>query len=758
MGSLNSRAKTKASRRRHSDEKYNFLGLMLLLLCVLCLFFLVLPGVTGSVGKSVNGVLSKLLGLSSYLLVLSFTIWSLRIFLKKIELPVLIDVIGHILLFISLSLFLGLLGLIINKPLAGEWGLFLKYHSVYYFGIGGSYILVLIIVIAGLTLSTAFSLPAFLAWLVERISQDLREFSELRNMNKKNRPSKPQPELIPKLPKIQTIEDLPKIRKQPMGSRESEPEKVDTGTIVVIPKILEKNKEMTTKKKGSVDAKKNVSESNTGDDTVKNDLEPAASAFQNYNLPSLDLLENIVSQNTALVNEHDINQRAMFLLETLKNFEIDATIVGLNPGPVVTRYDIQPAPGVKIQSIVTLSNDIALSMRASSIRVIAPIPGKAAVGIEIPNQQSKIVGLRDIIESEDYSKITSKLVIALGKTTDGLPYVTDLIPMPHLLIAGSTGSGKSVCLHSIIMSILFRSKPDEVKFLMIDPKQLELPGYNGIPHLYDPNHVSDEVKVVTNPKDAARSLEKLIKVMEFRYKKYAQAAVRNIEGYNKYAEKNGIEKDYYIVVIIDELADLILVAQKEIEESIMRLAQMARAVGIHLILATQRPSVDVITGVIKANLPSRIAFQVLSKIDSRVILDTQGAEDLLGKGDMLFLPPGAPKPIRLQGGFVSEKEVERVANYIREQAEPAYTDILGHIEEQQEAEENEETRELLLAALKLMKSLGRVSGDILRGDNKIGHKYGVVLALLERDRFVYKPEGTKSWKINMEAVDDYLQK
>jgi len=324
--------------------------------------------------------------------------------------------------------------------------------------------------------------------------------------------------------------------------------------------------------------------------------------------------------------EDELRGCADKLIKTLADFNISATIDSINPGPVITRYDIILAPGTKVNSIINLSNDIALTMKTESIRVLAPIPGKSAVGIEIPNPKQAIVGIKDIITSKKFTESKSLLNFALGKTTAGEPFCDDLAPMPHLLIAGSTGSGKSVCINSIIMSLLFRAKPDELKFLLIDPKRLELPIYENIPHLYVPGKKPENVSVITDAKEAANALKLLVKVMEHRYKAFAKKAVRNIDGYNELMTKEGGKKEYYIVVIIDELADLMLIASNDVEESIMRLAQMARAVGIHLVLATQRPSVNVITGVIKANLPARIAFQVLSKTDSRVILDVNGAE------------------------------------------------------------------------------------------------------------------------------------
>lgn len=347
-----------------------------------------------------------------------------------------------------------------------------------------------------------------------------------------------------------------------------------------------------------------------------------------------------------------IEERASALEQKLSDFEIKGKVVGFSSGPLITRYEFEPAPGIKISRIVALADDLALSMKSGKIRIVAPIPGKSAVGIEIPNPDRGKVSLKEVLRSESFAQAPSKLLIALGKGIAGEPYFADLASMPHLLIAGATGSGKSVCINSIIASILFRVSEREVRFIMLDPKRLELPVYNGIPHLVRP--------VITNSKESLEVLQSVIDCMEVRYSEFAKAGVRDIEGFNLKV----LEGKPYIVLIIDELADLMLTAPSQIEEKLTRLAQMSRAVGIHLILATQRPSVDVITGLIKANFPARIAFQVASKTDSRTILDMNGAEKLLGRGDMLFLPPGRGEPVRVHGAYISTEEAKRIATLL----------------------------------------------------------------------------------------------
>ncbi|MBD3272448.1 MAG: hypothetical protein GF384_07945, partial [Elusimicrobia bacterium] len=474
-----------------------------------------------------------------------------------------------------------------------------------------------------------------------------------------------------------------------------------------------------------------------------------------WQLPPIELLNENKGKDE-IHQEDELVSRAAQLENALTNFNIQAKVTDINPGPIITRYDLRLAPGVKVGSIISLSNDLALAMKSSSIRIVAPIPGKAAVGVEIPNSNLALVSLRDILASDQFRSLDSKLALGLGKTTDGAVYCADLAAMPHLLIAGATGSGKSVCIHSIILSLLYKATPKDVKFLLIDPKRLELPVYNGLPHLFDPNASPEDVEVITNPKKASKALQQLIKVMESRYEKFAECSVRNIDGYNKLMDERGEPHEYYIIVIIDELADLMLIASRDVEESIQRLAQMARAVGIHLVLATQRPSVDVITGVIKANLSARIAFQVLSKVDSRVILDMQGAEDLLGRGDMLFLPSGEPKPFRLQGAFVSEKEVERLVKFYAQQGRPVYDADVKKTHEQASPFENEETFQNLLMALKLIRERRRVSQDLLKAHFGSSARATNILSLLEVKSFIRKPEGSNRWEIFFDKVEDFL--
>ena len=477
-----------------------------------------------------------------------------------------------------------------------------------------------------------------------------------------------------------------------------------------------------------------------------------------FKLPSLDLLNDPVNNGVVGPTDDEITEATKRLEETLKNFEIGAHVTGVSPGPVVTRYEIKPDPGVKIASIVSISNDIALAMKAKSIRVEAPIPGKDAIGFEIPNDRPLMVTMKEILQDPVYTQSKARIPVALGRYADGRPAGATLEKWPHILIAGATNSGKSICLHTIIMSVLFHAKPNEVKFLMIDPKRLELTLYEGIPHLYDPKTSCDDVNVVTDAQGAVKSLQMLVKVMEKRLKIMELAKVKNIEGYNAWAEKKGEEKMFYIVVVIDEMADLMLQTRAAIEDSIQRLAQMARAVGIHLILCTQRPSVNVITGVIKANLPSRIALQVASKTDSRVILDGAGAELLLGRGDMLYQGTSDQKPHRIQGAYVSETEITAVADFLRSQGAPDYpVQILADHSMQRPQDGLGTSPEELLQALRLVTERRRVSQDLLKAHFGSSARATNILSVLEMKGFISKPEGSNRWEIHYELIEEQIR-
>lgn len=480
------------------------------------------------------------------------------------------------------------------------------------------------------------------------------------------------------------------------------------------------------------------------------ELQSAAKPVRVYEKPPIDLLTR--SGSVAKVNSSALQAKAMKLEETLKNFHVDARVVQVTQGPTVTRYEVQPAVGVKVSSIVRLSDDIALNLEARSIRIEAPIPGKAAVGIEIENESITMVKLRDIIDSKEFRNAKSKITFAVGKDISGNNIVADLKSMPHLLIAGSTGSGKSVCINSIILSLLYKANPDEVKLILVDPKVVELGNYNGIPHLLIP--------VVTDPSKAAAALNWAVAEMTDRYKKFAENGVRDLESYNEAVRADG-EPDKVmpqVVIIIDELADLMMTAPSQIEESIGRLAQMARAAGMHLIIATQRPSVDVITGTIKSNIGSRIAFAVSSQIDSRTILDMQGAEKLVGKGDMLFNPMGMGKPIRVQGTYVSDGEVNDVIQFVKGQVESDgnqyNTDILTRIERSNSADAAEEADELLPEAIDLVVHSGQASVSMLQRRFRIGYNRAArIVDMMEARGIIGPQDGSRPRQVLMTEAE-----
>ena len=462
-----------------------------------------------------------------------------------------------------------------------------------------------------------------------------------------------------------------------------------------------------------------------------------------YHFPSLDILaKGEVGQN----NNDEVAYNAMRLEDVLSSFGISAKVVNATQGPTVTRYEIEPAQGVKVSRIVNLTDDIALNLAAQHIRMEAPIPGKSAIGIEVPNTKTEAVHLRDVLDCSDFKEARGGIPVGLGKDIAGKPVITDLAKMPHLLVAGTTGSGKSVCVNTLISSILFSRKPEEVKLLLIDPKMVELSVYNGIPHLMAP--------VVTDMKKAAAVLRWAVREMEARYKAFAASGKRDIKSYNEAHPKSAMP---LIVLIIDELADLMMTAPDDIEESISRLAQMARAAGIHMVLATQRPSVNVITGSIKANVPSRISFAVGSQIDSRTILDMAGAEKLLGKGDMLFSPIGANKPIRVQGAFISDDEVEHLVEFVKQQREPEYDDtVTAEAEKETAAQDNDEQDiyrdELLERAVNLVMESGQASVSMLQRRFRIGYTRAARLVDTMEDLKIVGPNmGSKAREILMSS-------
>ena len=472
---------------------------------------------------------------------------------------------------------------------------------------------------------------------------------------------------------------------------------------------------------------------------------------ENYEYPPINILSR-GSKKGIKGGAKALTDTATKLQKTLYSFGVSAKVENVSVGPAITRYELKPAEGVRVNKIANLADDIALSLAAETIRIEAPIPGKQAVGIEVPNKQKEAVHLREVIESDEFQDNKSKLSVALGKDVAGNTLVADIAKMPHVLIAGSTGSGKSVCINTIITSIIYNAKPSEVKFVMVDPKVVELSVYNGIPHLLIP--------VVTDPKKAAGALAWAVQEMDNRYNLFAQKGVRDLKGYNAAIEKEeGTGKLPQIVIIIDELADLMMVAAKDVEDAICRLAQKARAAGMHLVIATQRPSVDVITGIIKANVPSRIAFAVSSQVDSRTILDSVGAEKLLGKGDMLFFPSGVPKPTRAQGAFVSDDEVEKIVDFVKSNGTATYSeDIIESIENsnktdkelQDSSQEEDDTDPFLMDAIDVVVETGQASTSFIQRRFKVGYaRAGRIIDQMEERGVISGYQGSKPRQVLM---------
>ncbi len=508
------------------------------------------------------------------------------------------------------------------------------------------------------------------------------------------------------------------------------------------------------------------------EEVVKQEAFEFLEASKAFQLPPISLLEAEVEKRQK-IDRDSLIMNSRILEKKLLDYGVEGKVVEVRPGPVITVYEFEPAPGVKVSRIVNLADDLALALSALSIRIVAPIPGKAVVGIEVPNTNRETVYFKEIIDSDNFRTFKSKLSFGLGKDISGQPFVVDLARMPHLLVAGSTGSGKSVSINAMICSILFKAAPEEVRFLMIDPKMLELSDYEGIPHLLLP--------VVTNPKKAAVALKWLVDEMERRYTVLAEKGVRNIEHYHQRMEKELREKGKvykrkgdvlegdeekpmepmervpYIVVVIDELADLMMISSREVEEYITRLAQMSRAVGIHLILATQRPSVDVLTGIIKANFPARISFQVTSKVDSRTILDTIGAEHLLGAGDMLFLPPGSSKLTRLHGAFVSSPEIKRVVEFLRKQGKPSYDpSILAEVKKEKEAAggEEDEYDEKYDEAVAFVAEARQASISLIQRRFRIGYNRAArIVEKMEAEGVVGPSDGIKAREVLVKKIE-----
>ncbi|WP_150223865.1 FtsK/SpoIIIE family DNA translocase [Bacillus atrophaeus] len=629
----------------------------------------------------------------------------------------------------------------------GMIGALLFAASHFLFASTGSQIMAIVIILMGMILITGRSLQETLKKWMGPIGRFIREqwaafIDDMKSVKtnmksskaktKSGKKQKPVQKKRREEPEIEEEEDdetiSPLIHSEPIISSFSDRDEDDN------PSVMQKKQSETVQEPAEEQIGTDAGETVSAPPMTFTELEN-----KDYQMPSLDLLADPMHTGQQ-TDKKNIYENARKLERTFQSFGVKAKVTQVHLGPAVTKYEVYPDVGVKVSKIVNLSDDLALALAAKDIRIEAPIPGKSAIGIEVPNAEVAMVSLKEVLESKLNDRPDAKLLIGLGRNISGEAVLAELNKMPHLLVAGATGSGKSVCVNGIITSILMRAKPHEVKMMMIDPKMVELNVYNGIPHLLAP--------VVTDPKKASQALKKVVNEMERRYELFSHTGTRNIEGYNDHIKRSNAEEEVkqpelpYIVVIVDELADLMMVASSDVEDSITRLSQMARAAGIHLIIATQRPSVDVITGVIKANIPSRIAFSVSSQTDSRTILDMGGAEKLLGRGDMLFLPVGANKPVRVQGAFLSDDEVEHIVDHVITQQKAQYQEEM--IPEETTETHSEVSDDLYDEAVELIVGMQTASVSMLQRRFRIGYTRAARLIDAMEDRGVVGPyEGSK---------------
>ena len=693
----------------------------------------------GVVGAWISGIARAGLGWVAFVLPALAAVWSISFFNGAPPQKPALRLTGAALLCAAGSSLLTLLWTQTPEARAqrgGVVGMLVGEQATQYFGWWGAVIVLITIGLLCLIVSTELAVWPFLRGGAEAAGEWGRQLASWITSRKEtvvHRKLKASP-----TPTLKVTPELPE-KEEPPAPKIKLPPKVAADR----PELVEGRSEPATVRASTGSAR-----------TERTPAPPETAGVKlPYQLPSLDLLNAAAPAAQAGQSREQLEANAKVLEDTLRDFGLETRVAEVEMGPVITRYEIEPAPGVKIQKITTLSDDLALALKSTSVRIIAPIPGKARVGIEVPNQSSSLVTLREVLQSKEFQQASSKLTIALGKDSAGHPLLADLAGMPHLLIAGATGSGKTVCMNGLIVSILFNASPEEVRFLMVDPKMVELAPFNGLPHLLMP--------VLTSPKKVPAALEWVIDEMETRYRLFAKLGLRNIQAYHQKLTQNQLPKEEipdnlpYIVVIIDELADLMLVAQAEVEKSIARLAHLSRAVGIHMVLATQRPSVDVLTGVIKANFPARISFQVASRVDSRTVLDAIGAEKLLGKGDLLFMPPGASKLTRGQGTLVTDAEIERVAQFIKGQRSPHYEIAeVGDSEDRSAAGSGGTTRDALYdEAVRVIVEAGQASVSLLQRRMRLGYgRAARILDMMEEEGIVGPIRGAKPREVYLKEV------
>jgi len=718
----------------------------------------------GIIGAFMAHYLVLTFGFGSFSVPLLLLFWSSCYFLQKVPEKKFLEVIGILIAIFSVASILSLIAQSSWQVRSGGLlGYFFASILERYFGFWGGLLMAGACLLLATLLFTDFLLYPIFQQIWNSVSNWFLTKSAKDTFVKPKKPT------VLVKPKVKAPEDL-KAQKRPSKFSELMPIKIKhfrpntpETSDVKLPKInpisKEKNEEAELKKV-KLEIKKATEKS-----SAKTDL-PAEATIQisgapakrigEYVFPSIDLLH--VAKNTGMPVEEDFKRNSMILEETFRDFGIEVKVVEVEQGPVITRYEILPAPGMKVARILAYSDDLALALKAPSIRFIAPIPGKSAIGIEVPNSVSCSVFLRELLESNEFKQGKFKLPLTLGKDTSGKSMIADLAEMPHILIAGTTGSGKTVCVNSIIAGLLYSKSPDDLKFVMIDPKMVEMTVYKDLPHMLTP--------VVTDVKKAAVTLNWVVSEMERRYKFFAHAGARNIQSFNSREDKQPAETEAgtlpeklpYIVVVIDELADLMMVAQDKVEGAITRLAQLSRAVGIHLILATQRPSVDVITGVIKANFPARISFKVASKVDSRTVLDTSGADKLIGKGDMLFLEPGREKPIRGQAAFVADAEINAVVKVIKQNGSPDYHPEIQQIQEGKTSQVSTEKDEIYDEAVRVILETRQASVSVLQRRLRLGYgRAARIVDMMEQEGIVGPSQGSKPREILIEKFEDAAQ-
>ncbi|MCX7957558.1 MAG: DNA translocase FtsK 4TM domain-containing protein [Deltaproteobacteria bacterium] len=732
----------KEPKKQRPDFKKEITGIVLAGISVIFLLSLIWgtfefeQNLIGVAGNFLFRSIFSLLGLSSFAMAAGLMFISFSLIRNQILRFQIYQIIGTVLLITGISAFIHIAAngfLIAGLKIEGIAGYYLGRFVKSLFGAIGGGVISVVLFMTGLTLTTSISsvdimvsvfsfLKKVFLFLFRKTDEALDKTIPDNEAGKSDKNMEEVKIIKPEKPAIEVVKKDDEVKAEPR--------------ITKTPALSEKKKEKTQKKKEEKDEKISVSDGE-------------------YILPSTSLLK-ATPRNARKINEEELKEYARRLEEKFRNFDIESRVVNIRPGPVITMYEMAPGPGVKLSKILALSNDIAMALEATKVRILAPIPGKSVVGVEVPNREREGVFLREILEDKAFTDSNKILPLAIGKNSEGAPFVVDLTKMPHLLVAGATGAGKSVSVNTMLMSILFKHHPDEVKFILVDPKVVELSIYEGIPHLMLP--------VVTDPQKAAIALKWAVNEMEKRYHKLAMLGVRDIVNFNKKADKilkgdekipegyeemtgEPLKKLEYIVLIVDEFADLMMVAPKDVESCVTRLSQMARAVGIHLILATQRPSTDVISGIIKANFPARISFRVASQIDSRTILDSQGAEALLGMGDMLVYLPGASNRLeRVHGAYVDEEEIKEVVKFLKSQGSPVYKEEILEVEEVTENSEGSgsEDERLYQEAVNIVKTTRNASISMLQRRLNIGfNRAARLVEQMEREGIVGPANGSK---------------